>query len=91
MSTIKIHRKHNLDDTQIREHLQSLLEQFSSEYGIRHQWQGDMLELERSGAKGFIRLQTGELELELKLGMLLRPFKGKIEHAILEYMDKNLG
>lgn len=90
MSTITIHRKHNLDDAQIREHLQALIDQFSNEYGIQHQWQGSRLELERSGAKGYIRLGSGELELELKLGILLRPLKGKIEQGINEYLDKYL-
>jgi putative polyhydroxyalkanoate system protein len=90
MSVIRIVRKHNLDEAQIRAHLEELAAEFAEQIGIRYQWNGNQVDIERSGAHGFIRMMPGELELELKLGMLLRPMKGKIEQVINDYLDKHL-
>jgi len=90
MSTIRIKRRHDLDEAQVRAQVEELAREFSEQIGIRYQWQGNQLNIERSGANGYIRMNPGELELELKLGMLLRPLKGKIEQTIIEYLDKHL-
>jgi putative polyhydroxyalkanoate system protein len=90
MSTIRKIRKHNMDEPQIRAHIEELAKRFSEQAGIRYHWQGNQVNVERSGAQGYIRINTGELEVELKLGMLLRPLKGKIEQMIDEYLDQHL-
>lgn len=91
MSNISIRRKHTLDDEAIRAQIEQLADEFSGQIGLRYHWQGNQLNLERAGANGYIRMLPGELEIELKLGMLLRPLGGKIESTINEYLDRHLG
>lgn len=90
MALINIQRRHELDEERIREQIEALAQEFAQQVGIRYQWQGGQLNLERSGASGYIRMNPGMLEIHLKLGMLLSPMKGKIEQTIVEYLDRHL-
>ena len=63
-----------------------LAEKLSAEY----QWEKDRLVFKRSGANGFVRIGNQELEIEVKLGMLLRPLKSTIEKTISDYLDERL-
>ena len=53
--------------------------------------EGERLEFKRSGANGFIEIGDHELEIEIKLGMLLTPLKSTIETKINDYLDEALG
>ncbi len=63
-----------------------LAEKLSAEY----QWEKDRLVFKRSGANGFVRIGNQEVEVEVKLGMLLRPLKGTIEKTISDYLEERL-
>ncbi|MBD3671251.1 MAG: polyhydroxyalkanoic acid system family protein [Gammaproteobacteria bacterium] len=90
MAHIRINRAHSMDNKSIREEVQKLADKLSQELEARYQWNGDRLEFERSGASGFIAIGENNLNIELKLGMLLSPFKGKVEQSISEYLDRHL-
>ena len=49
------------------------------------------MEFKRSGANGFIDVGGQNLEIDIKLGMLLTPLKPTIETKINSYLDKALG
>ena len=90
MAIIHINRTHSLDQAHIREQVQHLADKLASELGAKYQWQGNRLHFERTGAKGNILITEGNVEFELKLGMLLAPLKGKVEKTVTEYLDQHL-
>ncbi len=47
--------------------------------------------LERQGVNGELVLNDGEVNVQLKLGMMLSPMKGQIESEIQRQLDKYLG
>jgi putative polyhydroxyalkanoate system protein len=90
MAHISIHRKHHLGleeaRTQVEKIAESLKEKLNSEYS----WKDDTLHFKRSGANGSIAVSKDSIDLEITLGLTLRPLKGMIEKTIYENLDKAL-
>ncbi len=91
MATIRINRKHDLDQDRIRDEIQKLADELARKLSARYQWRGDRLMFERSGANGHIDIGDSDVDVEIKLGMLLTPLKSQIESTIEEYLDSRLG
>ena len=90
MATIHITRSHHLDPDVVRDRVQELADKLSEELSAKYTWEKDRLVFKRSGANGYVRLGEQELEVEVKLGMLLSPLKGTIEKTITDYLDQRL-
>ncbi len=91
MATVHINRKHQLDQDQVREEIQNLADKLSQELSANYQWKGDRLEFKRSGANGRIDMKEGEIDIEIKLSMLLSPLKATVEKTVNDYLDERLG
>lgn len=90
MSVIDVHRAHTLDKEHAREAAETLAEDLSSKFELDYQWEGDHLKFKRSGVKGHLKITSDDLNVHLELGMLLRPFKSRIEQEIHSQLDQIL-
>ena len=84
MSKIHIKRKHNLSRDQARARVESIAKDLKKKLDANYAWQGDSLKFKRSGASGSIDVGEGVIDINIELGMLLSPMKGKIEQSINE-------
>ncbi|MGD8592287.1 MAG: polyhydroxyalkanoic acid system family protein [Gammaproteobacteria bacterium] len=90
MATIHVKRNHSLDKTHIRKEVEHLAEKLKEELSIDYQWDKDRLVFERTGANGFIQIGKNDVEIEIKLNLILTPLKGTIEKSITGYLDERL-
>jgi len=90
MPTIKISRKHHLPRAEARAHVEKLAGKLQQQLDASYHWDGDTLRFSRTGASGTIEVKPDSVEVEVKLSMVLSPFKGKVEKAVTEYLDKGL-
>jgi len=90
MSVIDVHRAHSFDKGHAREAAETLARDLSSQFDVNYQWEGDHLTFKRSGAKGHLNITDEDLHVHLELGMLLRPFKSRIEQEIHSQLDQIL-
>ncbi len=90
-STIRIHRQHDLDRDRVRDEVQQLADELARKLSAAYRWQGDRLVFERSGASGHIDIGDSDIDVEIKLGLLLKPLRGTIESSIEDYLEKHLG
>ncbi len=88
MATISIVREHRLPVDEVRSHVEALAEKFARELDASCQWEGDVMRFKRSGASGSIGVKGQEVEVDVDLGMMLRPFKARIEQSINDYLDE---
>lgn len=88
MSAIDIRRSHALDKEHARSAAESLAKDLSKQFDLTSQWDGDVLRFKRSGVKGQLTIDHSDLHMHLELGMLLRPFKSKIEQEIHSQLDE---
>lgn len=90
MAKIHLTRAHQFDQQSVRDKIQELANKLETKLSAKYQWEKDRLVFKRSGANGFIKISDRELEIEVQLGMLLRPLKASIEKTITEYLDEHL-
>ncbi|MBU2953370.1 polyhydroxyalkanoic acid system family protein [Marinobacter sp. F3R08] len=88
MSVIDVHRPHALDKEHARQAAEALAQDLSSQFDVDYQWEGDQLKFKRSGVKGQLDISPTDLHIHLELGMLLRPFKSRIEQEIHSQLDQ---
>jgi len=88
MSVIDIQRSHALGEEKARSAADSLAGKLAQKFDVQSQWQGDRLLFERSGIKGHLDISDTELRVHLELGLMLRPFKPKIEEEIESRIDR---
>jgi putative polyhydroxyalkanoate system protein len=90
MATIHMKKKHDLDKKRVRQEVEHLAEKLSEELSIDYEWVNNRLVFKRTGANGFIDIGNNELEIEVKLNLVLSPLKGTIEKTITNYLDDRL-
>ncbi len=91
MSTIDVRRAHTLDHSHARQAAETLAADLSRQFDVDYQWDGDVLRFRRSGVKGQLAVTDRELHAHLELGLMLRPFKSRIEQEIENQMDQLTG
>jgi putative polyhydroxyalkanoate system protein len=90
MSTIDVRRSHSLDKEHARQAAETLAEDLSKQFDVNYQWEGDHLKFKRSGVKGQLEITDSNIHVHLELGMMLRPFKSRIEQEIHSQLDQIL-
>ena len=90
MSRISIHRKHHLGHDEARAQVEKIAEKLKEKLNSEYSWEDDTLHFKRSGANGSIAVSEDSIDLEIKLGLTLRPLKGMIEKTIHENLDMAL-
>ncbi|CAN0595620.1 polyhydroxyalkanoic acid system family protein [Marinobacter sp. M-5] len=88
MSVIDVHRAHSMDKAHARQAAETLAEDLSKQFDVNYQWEGDVLRFKRSGVKGQLNITHNDLHIRLELGMLLRPFRSRIEQEIHSQLDQ---
>ena len=88
MSVIDVHRAHSMDKAHARQAAETLAEDLSKQFDVNYQWEGDVLRFKRSGVKGQLNITQNDLHIRLELGMLLRPFRSRIEQEIHSQLDQ---
>ena len=91
MSTISISQRHAKSDDDVRQMLAAVAEKLKHEYDVHVQWlNDDELQLKRSGIEGRLVMLAGEVKVDIRLGMLMRPFKAKIRDELSRAMAEKL-
>ncbi|WP_404365118.1 polyhydroxyalkanoic acid system family protein [Marinobacter sp.] len=91
MSTIDIKRSHSLDHEHARQAAEALARDLSSHFDVHYEWDGDVMRFRRSGVKGQLDVTPDTLHIRLELGLMLRPFKSRIEGEVQRQMDDLTG
>ena len=90
MSDIKLVRPHSLPLTKAKALAQKTADALAAEYDLESEWHGNILRFHRSGVDGQMHVTDSEIRLDVKLGLLLRAFKGKIAGHIERNFDELL-
>ena len=90
MSDIKLVRPHSLPLAKAKALTQKTADALAKEYDLESEWQGNTLRFHRSGVDGRMHVTDSEIRLDVKLGLLLKAFKGKIAEHIERNFDELL-
>lgn len=91
MSDIKLVRPHSLSLAKAKALTQKAADSLAADYDLQSEWHGNTLRFHRSGVDGQMHVTDSEIRLDVKLGLLLKAFKGKIAEHIERNFDELLG
>jgi putative polyhydroxyalkanoate system protein len=90
MSEIRYKREHHLSIKEARKIAQKAADDLGKEYELVSEWEGDTLHFRRSGVDGHMHVTPHYIDLNVKLGFLLRPFRSAFERHIERNLDTML-
>ena len=90
MAVIRITRQHRHGTQAVREKVERIAQKLQSELDARYRWEGNTLKFARAGATGHIAVGESDLEVEVKLGILLSALRGTVEGNLRQELDKHL-
>ena len=90
MAKISIRHEHTQPERVVREVLHQLTDTLHKEYQITSVWHGSRVDFHRSGASGTLTLQPHQVDVEIKLSMMLSMFERKIRQVISDFCTENL-
>jgi len=87
MSEIDIRRGHSLTLPKAREAAEKVARQLKQEFALQYRWEGTSLHFTRAGVDGKLMVNTSEVHLRAKLGLLLAFLKPQIERKVHEHLE----
>jgi putative polyhydroxyalkanoate system protein len=89
MPKISITRPHSLSPAVIKQRINDLGEKLQSKYQAKTSWDGEKaMNVKGPGVEGKLTISDNKVDVNLDLGFLLSPMKGKIEEAITKELDR---
>ncbi|XOZ33059.1 polyhydroxyalkanoic acid system family protein [Halomonadaceae bacterium KBTZ08] len=90
MSRIQIRRTHAMDHDHALRVADELAREMTEHYDFEWHWEGERLKLRRAGLNGEVAIYPEEIGVDLALGMMLRPFKSRIEQEVVNHLESIL-
>jgi putative polyhydroxyalkanoate system protein len=88
MPDIRVERSHAIGKAAALTAALQVAERMKEKAQVTYRVQGDVIEFERSGAKGRLVIAEDKVTAELTLGLLMKPMRGMIEKKIDEYFAR---
>jgi putative polyhydroxyalkanoate system protein len=90
MADVKLTREHGMTLAQAKKVAQKVADDMAKEYDLESEWDGDTLNFQRAGVKGFLEVDAKIMNVEVTLGFLFKPFAGKFKETMGGNFDKLL-
>ena len=90
MPDINLERSHSLSIAKAKALVQRAADGLATEYDLESEWHGNTLRFHRSGVDGQMLVTDSKIELNVTLGLLMKPFKGKFVDRIERDLGKSL-
>jgi putative polyhydroxyalkanoate system protein len=90
MSDINLVKPHSLPLAKAKALVQKVADGLAAEYELSSEWHSNTLHFHRSGVDGQVYVTGSEIRLDVTLGFLLKPLKGKFVDYIERNFDKVL-
>jgi putative polyhydroxyalkanoate system protein len=88
MADIRVERNHAIGKEAALAAALRVAERMKEKAHVNYRVVGDVIEFERTGAKGRLSVEPDRVVAEITLGMLLKPMRGVIEGKIDEYFTR---
>lgn len=89
MAEVHLRRRHLVGLKQAKVAAQKVADDLAEEFGMAANWDGDVLRLSRSGTEGELMVTRNEVQFDLRLGVLLVPFRARIEERANATFDRH--
>ena len=90
MADIDIRRAHHMAHEVAKAAAERMAETLGRKFGLRGDWDGDVLRFRGTGVTGTVTVGPQELHVAATLGLMLKAMKASIEQAVTREIDEIL-
>ena len=90
MAGFSVSRTYTMSKQEVREAAEALAQEFATQYGVRHSWNGDRASFRGSGVDGTLDIADDQITVKLSLGFMARAFERPLRRAVNEYLDAHV-
>lgn len=91
MPVIKVERSHALGEEEATRRAKELIREFADRLKADVKWNGQDASFKGTGFTGSARVAADSIAVNVDLGMLLSPMKGKVETRLKAAIDEKFG
>lgn len=91
MPDISLKQTHKLGLAKAKKAAQKVADDLQREYGLHSEWDGNTLNFKRTGVSGTMQVSKTEIQIDIKLGLLLGAFRDQIEQNVAGSLNKLVG
>jgi putative polyhydroxyalkanoate system protein len=89
MPKINLSRNHSLEPSVIKDRITKLGDKLQEKYSAKTSWADDRtLNVKGTGVEGKLVISDNKVDVNLDLGFMLSPLKGKIEETLGKELEK---
>ena len=88
MADIRVEKAHGIGKAAALAAALRVAERMKEKAQVNYRVVGDVIEFERTGAKGRLMVEPERVIAEVTLGLLLKPMRGLVESKIDEYFTR---
>lgn len=89
MPKINLSRNHSLEPAVIKDRISKLGDKLQEKYQAKTSWADDRtLNVKGTGVEGKLVISANKVDVNLDLGFMLTPLKGKIEETLGKELEK---
>lgn len=89
MATIDMIRNHTFGRERARVVVERIADTMQRKYAFESTWEGDTLNIRRSGVEGHIEVGENAVRMQARLGVMAGMLKGVIEQEIQRQFDEH--
>ncbi len=91
MSTVKVSHAHSLDNDELKTRVSEIADELGQHFKLESHWQDDStIKFKRAGVSGTLTLSETQVDVNMKLGVMLGALKGPITKELKAQMEKRL-
>lgn len=88
MPKFNVEIPHALDAAEAKARLEKAQSKLEADYGAKCTWAGDVMQVQRKGLDAQVTVTSGQLLVDVSLGLLLTPMMGTIREGITSRLTK---
>jgi len=88
MADISMKRSHTLETHEVQARIEKLAGRLSERLGGSWCWEGEEAVCQARGAKARVGFDADTVSMQVKLPLMLKPMRGRLEAKIDEYFDE---
>jgi putative polyhydroxyalkanoate system protein len=88
VADIEIRRAHGMGHEAARAAAERMAEHLGQRFGLKGDWDGDVLSFQGTGVTGTLSLDAKEVWLSVTLGFFLKAMRGSIEQAVNHELEQ---
>ena len=90
MADVTVRRAHRHSIDEVKQRFAAVEQKLKERFGVVLAWSGANAEIKGRGVSGSVTISGTDVAIDLKLGLLVRPFAGRIREGLERELEESI-